>query len=38
MKGNLPGSLGYEAIDVQMLVDWEIDYFKARLLKMSAQF
>ena len=24
----LPGSLGYEAIDVQMLLDFEIDYFK----------
>ena len=29
-EGNLPGSLGYEEIDVQMLIDWEIDYFKAR--------
>ena len=27
-KGTLPGSLGFEEIDVQMLVDWEIDYFK----------
>jgi len=27
-SGNLPGSLGYEDVDVQMLVDWEIDYFK----------
>ena len=25
---NLPGSLGYEEIDVQMLLDFEIDYFK----------
>ena len=34
-KGNLPGSLGYEDVDVQMLVDWEIDYFKARFLKIN---
>ena len=35
IKGNLPGSLGYEDVDVQMLVDWEIDYFKARFLKIN---
>ena len=26
--GTLPGSLGHEETDVQMLLDWEIDYFK----------
>ena len=25
---NLPGSLGFEEIDVQMLLDFEVDYFK----------
>ena len=28
MIGTLPGSLGHETTDVQMLIDWEIDYFK----------
>ena len=27
-SGTLPGSLGHEETDVQMLLDWEIDYFK----------
>jgi len=27
-SGNLPGSLGYEATDVEMLVEYDIDYFK----------
>ena len=27
-SGFLPGSLGHEKTDVEMLVDWEIDYFK----------
>lgn len=27
-SGNLPGSLGYEKIDVEMLLDFEVDYFK----------
>ena len=28
VSGFLPGSLSYEETDVQMLLDWEIDYFK----------
>lgn len=27
-SGNLPGSLSYEATDVEMLLEYEIDYFK----------
>ena len=27
-SGFLPGSLGHEKTDVEMLVDWEMDYFK----------
>ena len=27
-SGFLPGSLGHEKTDVEMLLDWEIDYFK----------
>ena len=28
LLGTLPGSLGHEETDVQMLLNWEIDYFK----------
>jgi hypothetical protein len=27
----LPGSLSYEKTDVEMLLDFEVDYFKANL-------
>jgi hypothetical protein len=30
-SGVLPGSLSYEKTDVEMLLDFEVDYFKANL-------
>jgi hypothetical protein len=34
-SGVLPGSLSYEKTDVEMLLDFEVDYFKANKPKRS---
>jgi hypothetical protein len=34
-SGVLPGSLSYEKTDVEMLLDFEVDYFKADLKSHS---